>query len=188
MSKQTNKLFLILSKVFCLCFLFALISANVAFSHKSNEANNLVYCPLQKTWVKKTIEILPIRKTSLEQLCMSDAEKQNLAIQLSLKNALAIDEKGIFETLKFGVKVLGNYRKFPNLPNQNSAELQQSFAVINGKNDLQTDFQINSQAFSFQQLSRPPTITETTKFDFSIAQSLDKISRNINPRSPPMFS
>jgi hypothetical protein len=188
MSKQTRNLFTILSKVFCLCFLFALVLTNTFFSDKANKINDLVYCPLQKIWIKKLDETFTVRKNSLDQICMSDTKKQSLAIQISFKTALAVDEKGIFETLKFGEKVLDNYKGFPNLPNQHLVNFRHYFSILNSKTDIQTDFQIITKTFSIQQFSRPPTLTKTTKFDFQIAQTLEKISRNINPRSPPIFS
>lgn len=106
-------------------------------------------------------------------------------MQISLKNAFAIDEQGIFETLQKGVKVLDSYRETQNLPNQTLAQLRHSFSVLNSANDLRQTFVTKSEAFSFALNSRPPTSIKTTKFDFQITQSLSQISRNINPRSPP---
>lgn len=188
MLKQTNKFFLIFSNLFCLSIFFVLLSANFVIPYNSNELSNLVYCPLQKTWIKKTTETLLISSNPLEQICMSDSEKQHLAFKIVQKNAFAIDEKGVFDTLEKGDKVLNDYQDFPNLPNQNLAKLRHSFFVLNTKNGFKTDSQINSQTVSFEQLSRPPTIQNATKFYFQLVHPLTKISRNINPRSPPIFS
>jgi hypothetical protein len=160
---------------------------NIPFLSKTS-LNNLVYCPLQKTWVKLNSDISVTQTTPLNQICMSNAEKQILSAQILFKKAFVIDEKGVFETLKFGVKFLDNYKHFPNLPDKTFAEFRGLFNLINSKNDLQIEFVINSQSFYFEQFSRPPTLTKTTKFDSQIAQTLEKISRNINPRSPPIFS
>ncbi len=194
MLKQTNKFFLIFSNLFCSSLFFILLSANFVIPYNSNELSNLVYCPLQKTWIKKTTETLLIRSNPLDQICMSDSEKQHLTFKIVQKNAFAIDEKGVFDTLEKGDKVLNDYQDFPNLlnlpnlPNQNLAKLRHSFFVLNTKNGSKTDSQINSQTVSFEQLSRPPTILNATKFYFQRVYPLTKISRNINPRSPPIFS
>jgi hypothetical protein len=168
--------------------MFVLLSANFLIPSNINELNNLVYCPLQKNWIKKTAETLPIHSNPLEQICMSDSEKQHLAFEIVLKNAFAIDEKGVFDTLQKGDKVLNDYQDFPNFPHQNLAEFQHSSGILNTKNNLQIDFQLNAQTISFQQFSHPPTIQSVTKFDFQFVRILEKISCNINPRSPPIFS
>ena len=153
---------------FCFGFLFLNFSQQI-------DNQDLVYCPLQKTWVKRNEEPESIRQNPLDQICMSDAKKQTLAIQISLKKSFAINEKGIFETLQKGLKVLDSYRETQNLPENNLAQTRHPCSVSNTKKD----------AFSFALNSRPPTVQNSTKFDFQFARKLEKISCNINPRSPP---
>lgn len=188
MSKQPNKLFLILSNIFCVVFLFALITANFFFSFNLHTYSDLVYCPLQKTWVKQHIERPKFKQNPLEQICMNEAEKLELSKQILLKNAFAVDEKGVFETLRNGEKVLDNYRDFPQMPPQNLFTNKQSFSLLNNKNDFRTEVANITEVVSFQQFSRPPTIQHSAKFDFQISRTLSKTSRNINPRSPPFSS
>lgn len=147
--------------------------------------DDLVYCPLQKTWVKRHEETQAARRNPLDEICMSDERKQELTIQISLKNAFAINEQGIFATLREGVKVLDNYRETQNLPNQTLVQIRHSFSVLNSANDLRQTFTAKSEAFSFALNSRPPTFQKVTEFDFQTTKNLDRISRNINPRSPP---
>lgn len=163
---------------FCFGFLFLNFSQQI-------DNQDLVYCPLQKTWVKRNEEPESIRQNPLDQICMSDAKKQTLAIQISLKKSFAINEKGIFETLQKGLKVLDSYRETQNLPENNLAQTRHSFSVLNTKNDLKLNFPTKKDAFSFALNSRPPTVQNSTKFDFQFARKLEKISCNINPRSPP---
>lgn len=143
------------------------------------------YCPLQKVWVKRSIDAAPKRHNLLSQLCMRDTVKQNLAIEISLKSAFGINEKGVFETLKNGVRNLDNYKEFPNPPQHNLSKLTHTFSILSGKNDLRNDIEIKSQAFTFEQLSRPPTPKRSKRFCFHLVRALTKISHNINPRSPP---
>lgn len=146
---------------------------------------DLVYCPLQKIWVKRAEESQPVRHISLDQICMSDRTRQELAIQIALKKAFAIDENGIFEALQKGTAVLAKYRENPSLPQQNLTKVQYSSSVLNTSNNWKISFIAKSEAFSFALNSRPPTVYKTTKFDFQFTKTLDQISRNINPRSPP---
>lgn len=166
-----------------------LMSLFVGFSFlntsKLIENADLVYCPLQKTWVKRDEAAQLVRQNPLDQICMSDQKRQELILQITLKNAFAIDEKGIFDTLQKGISVLENYRETPNLPNQNLAQIRHSFNFLNTQNDWKLNFIAKSEAFSFALNSRPPTALKSTKFDFQFVQTLEQISRNINPRSPP---
>lgn len=169
----------------CVLILLSLFASSFIFSVKDSPNENLVYCPLQKTWVKKDSEISTIRKNLLDEICLTKNKKQILTLEILIKNAFAIDEKGVFETLHKGFQVLENYRNFPNLPQQTFAEITHSFSVLASKDDTNIAFFIKKEAFSFALNSRPPTIVNSTKFDFQFVQSLDQISRNINPRSPP---
>lgn len=187
MQKHCNKSKLILSNLFCFVMPIALILNSFLISQNTFQIGGLVYCPLQKIWVKQSGENQIVRLNPLDLICMSDSKKYELALQISSKNAFAIDEKGIFETLESGVKVLDDYRENPNLPNQNLAQIRLSFSVLNNKNEWKPMVAAKSEAFSFQLFSRPPTAPKSTKFDFQITKSLDQISHNINPRSPPFF-
>lgn len=175
----------IFTYIFSLIWLMSLC-IGFSFINKSQLIyDDLVYCPLQKTWVKRNEETQAARKNPFDQICMSDSKKQELAIQISLKNAFAITEKGIFETLQKGVKVLDSYRETQNLPNQTLVQIRHSFSVLNSANDLRQVFTAKSEAFSFALNSRPPTIQKVAEFYFQPTKTLDQISRNINPRSPP---
>lgn len=145
-----------------------------------------VYCPLQKIWVKRDEKSIPIRNNSLDQICMSDTKKQSLLVEISLKKAFAIDEKGVFETLIKGAKVLDSYRETKDLPQQNLAQVRQTLSFLNTKNNLNLTVALKEEAFCFALNSRPPTFQKIAKFDSLITNKLEKISRNINPRCPPL--
>lgn len=183
MSLKTDTIFTYLFSLVWLMSLFI----GFSFLNTSQIVKNadLVYCPLQKTWVKRDEAAQPIRQNPLDQICMSDQKRQELTLQITLKNAFAIDEKGIFDTLQKGEKVLSKYQENPNLPNQNLVQIRQTLNFLNNQNNWKVNFIAKSEAFSFALNSRPPTFLRSTKFDFQFAQTLDKISRNINPRSPP---
>jgi hypothetical protein len=178
-----------LSKInfLCVLILLSLFASAFIFSKKDSSNENLVFCPLQKTWVKKDTEDSTIRKNLLDSICLTKAKKQTLTLEILIKKAFAIDENGVFETLQKGFQVLDDYRNFPNLPQQTLVKLTNSFSLLAPKDDTNIAFFIKKEAFSFALNSRPPTSSNSTKFDFQIAQTLDQISRNINPRSPPFL-
>ena len=177
-TNPTSKFFISNLLLLSICVGFFLFSP-------SPKDENLVYCPLQKAWVKKEVEVKPHLKNPLDEICMSDSLKQKLTVEITLKQAFSVDEKGVFETLQKGSQVLEAYQNVPNLPQQNLAEIKQSNSFLTSSNEIKIAFITKKQAFSFALNSRPPTVKESVKFDFQTAQSLETISRNINPRSPP---
>jgi hypothetical protein len=169
-------------------FLFALIFTNLAISHHSIADESFVYCPLQKKWVTRDEDSKFVQPNLLDQICMSGLKKTELAIQISLKSAFATDEKGVFETLKFGVKVLDKYRQNRDVPQQTLAKLRLPISNLGSKNEWKTGFVANAETISFQQFSRPPTNHVAAKFAPHVTRTLEQISRTIVPRSPPFIS
>ena len=183
MKFKTKTIFIYL---FSLLWLLSLLIGFSLFSNSQLIKNNdLVYCPLQKTWVKRNEEPQSFRRNPLDQICMSERKKQELELQILLKNAFAVDEQGIFAALQKGAKALENYRESQNPPNQTLVQIRPSFVFLNSRNDWKFTFLTKIEKFSFALNSRPPTFLKSTKFDFKIIQTLDQIPRHINPRSPP---
>ncbi len=185
MSKQASKFNTISGKVFCLCFLFALFSANFIHPHNPRESVNSVYCPLQKTWVKTNIEKVSENDT-FKNICATDKKKAELIAELSLKTIASqrVTENLLFDYLEKGKQVLIN--NFPNLPN---GEVSKQAKFETAANNFHRDFiKPRLVKLTLPQLSRPPNYNKSCKFDFQITRDLTKISRNINPRSPPIFS
>jgi hypothetical protein len=185
MLKQTSNFNAVSGKVFCVCFLFALFSVNLIFPAKSNQIKGLIYCPLQKIWVKAHIERVSQNDT-FKNICATDKKKAELIAELSLKTfALEqVTENLLFDYLEKGNQALMN--NFPNLP-KNEVSKQTKFETA--ANNFQYDFiKLQLVKITLPKLSRPPNYKKSNKFDFQLTHNLDKISRNINPRSPPVFS
>jgi hypothetical protein len=175
----------IVNSVIC-CGLFFMLFVSGLFPLISLPINkNLVYCPLQKTWVKANIEKVSENDT-FKNICVTDKKKTELIAELSLKTfALEqVTENVLFDYLEKGNQALMN--SFPNLPKN---EVSKHTKFETAANNFQYDFiKLQLVKITLPQLSRPPNYKKSNKFDFQLTHNLDKISRSINPRSPPVFS
>lgn len=166
-----------------LCFGLSVFQLSVRDSLKDT---NQVFCPLQKAWVKQT---LPQPKISRDfnDFCATDKRKDFLKLEISLKKGFfqPITEKLIFNYLAKDGQALIEFKHFPDLPNRQfsrQAKFQtaaNSFFQEFGKRTL--------VAFTLSPAARPPTFTSSVRFEFQFVLSLKQISRNINPRSPPLI-
>ena len=165
-----------------LCFSFIILPQS---TQGLNE--NLVYCPLQKALVRKEIP-QPEIKNELEDICASDKLKAQFGTQLTQKTLgfPPKTEKLFFNYLQKGDLAFAEINHHPNLPDSNLAQNHKPETVSN--NSGQEIGQQDLTKFTLQQIARPPTfVKEINFFASQSVQTLDKISRNINPRSPPFF-
>jgi hypothetical protein len=185
MSKQANKFNVISGKVFCLCFLFALFFANFVLPPKPQKIVNSVYCPLQKTWVNTHTEKVSQNDT-IKNICATDKKKAELIAELSSKT-FAFEQ--VTENLLFAYLEKGKQALINNSPGLPKDEISKQTKFETAANNFQRDF-IDPELvkITLSQLSRPPNYNKSNKFGFQFTHNLDKISRNINPRSPPVFS
>ncbi len=165
--------------LFSLCFSCFILPLNNQFPDE-----NLVYCPLQKTWVQQNVP-QPKIEDSLENICASDKLKSQFSLQVSQKTLgfQPKTEKLFFNYLQKGDLAFVEINQHPNLPDSNLAQNHKLETATN--NFRQEIGQQDLAEFTLQQIARPPTFVNSTKFDFQFVQTLDQISRNINPRSPP---
>jgi hypothetical protein len=174
--------------------LFCLISGSIPVSarHISQPAD-AVYCPLQKTWVRKNdpaAEAVRPEKT-LDYICSSFDHKESFVFELSngiFDRQISLTgekiEKLFFKYLEEGKQAFAEIAPSNNLPGRQMAK--NSAGEKSGSTNFKVDFaRYPSETFGFEQLARPPTTRQTIKFNFQFVNELDKISRNINPRSPP---
>ncbi|MBX7174633.1 MAG: hypothetical protein K1X72_26900 [Pyrinomonadaceae bacterium] len=162
------------------CLSFFILPLNNQFPDE-----NLVYCPLQKTWVQQNVP-QPKIEDSLENICASDKLKSQFSLQLSQKTLgfQPKTEKLFFNYLQKGDLAFAEINHHPNLPDSNLAQNHKTETVAN--NFRQEIGQQDLAGFTLQQIARPPTfVKEINFFASQSAQPLDQISRNINPRSPP---
>ena len=165
--------------------MFATLLTGLELRYSFTETADQVYCPLQKTWVARETEPTQVHANPLDGICMSKPQKDEFLVQIIRNRAFAIDENGIFETLKQGEQVLRLYRETPNTPQNSIAGISVSLTALNSKNDLRFNFEANTasvQGFSFD---IPEASFKVTKYDRPSLRVLSKITRNINPRSPP---
>lgn len=173
-------LFALATSLFCLAFL-------PVQSHASNET---VYCPL----TKKLQPVHPPKRTfskiSLDDFCASDDKKLQFEQALLEAQNLVSFGKVSFENLAFDFFQNGKsaFKNFPNQPGFPQQNLSGKHFSIIGAGNLEKQnslAEIKNADFDFSQHPRPPTFRIAVKFDFRIARDLEKISQNINPRSPP---
>lgn len=175
-----------------LLFAFAANIFSFAFStEKTDVSVETVYCPL----TKKLQPVRPpekiVRKISLDDFCAPKREKDNFLEAVFESPNLFSRNEIEFENLAFdffqnGKNAFKHLPALPNLPEQNPAKSFSSATGAGSFNNQFSFFVIKNERFGFSQKPRPPTFQATAKFDFQIVRRLEKISPNINPRSPPI--
>ncbi|MBS1793230.1 MAG: hypothetical protein JSS81_05220 [Acidobacteria bacterium] len=166
--------------------IFALLASNLfpAIEFPTGKTS-LIYCPLQKTWVKRLSSPKPTFTNPLDEICMSDSRKSNLAAQILLEGAFGIDEKGVFDVLQKGPQILAAYRNSPAAPKPALAGNIHLPGVSNNKKEAKpAPAPAVSKAVRAVLPLRTPD--QTANLDFRTVFDLKNISRNINPRSPPL--
>lgn len=166
--------------IFCIALSFFQI-----FFPPTSEISTLVYCPLQKTWVKSAEHIKPKIEKTLDNICTSETLKNLANFKISLKTLQPADEKTFFDYLEKGDRAFSELNRFPDLPSRKSFTKSKSEIAINNFNQKIEKSTLHH--FSFAQFQRPPNVSVAINFDFQITRDLEKISRSINPRSPPFF-
>lgn len=157
---------------------------------QADVSTEMVYCPLTKKFQPVHSPKKSVRTISLKDFCAADREKTEFA-QAFLANPVAVSfaetqmenlALDFFQSGKIAVKKLPN---LPHEPNQYSAK---TFNPLTGTGNFDKQFSFlktKIERFDFSQNPRPPTFSVSVKFDFQIVRVLEKISQNINPRSPP---
>lgn len=179
--KSKNLTFFGSSFIF-LCFVLSFFQ--ISFS-QSFETPTLIYCPLQKTWVKRFEPKTPETFQSFDNICATDKRKNLVSFKISLKTFQPLGEKLFFDYLAKGDRVFTESNQFPDLPNRKLITHSNTEIALN--NFAQNIEKTSLIHFSFAQKPRPPTTLISANFEFQIANTLKKISRHINPRSPPIF-
>ena len=171
------------------CLLFCSVPLSAQQKLSSSDA---VFCPLQKTWVKKNQSTQSIGN-SLDEICAPNEHKQHFVYDLAkslfskrVESAQISQEQLFFQYLEKGKQVFAETAPFRNTPDRrlvNAAAKEKS-----GTANYSVDFHRRpAESFILKVLARPPTFNHNTNFDFQFTQELKKISRQINPRSPPSF-
>lgn len=147
---------------------------------------NLVYCPLQNKWVKSGEEaILAIK--DFGDFCATDKRKEFIKTKIQLKNRFApvITENLVFDYLEKGNQAFSLFDHSPEIPPREF--IKKSSSVTASNNFFDYSIKLATEEFSLKQAARPPTFSAQAHFSFQFVRPLSAISRNINPRSPPIF-
>ena len=177
----------VFSIAICSSLILFLLIATFLLPINNLPNKDLIYCPLQKTWVKGKVPKVSI-KNELEEICASDKLKSLFSFQIEHKiiGFQPRTEKLFFDYLQQGDLTFAKLNHHSNLPESNLAQNHKTEKI--GNNFQQ---KINKQElakFNLQKIARPPTFQKIAKFDFQIIRKLENISHNINPRSPPCFT
>lgn len=163
-----------------LCFSFFILPLS---NPKIDES--LVYCPLQKAWVKQSIPQLKV-EDDLENICAGDKLKARFNFQFAQKTLgfQPKTEKLFFDYVQKGDLAFVEINHHSNLPNSNLAQNHKLEPVSN--NSRQEISKQDLANLTLQQIARPPTFAkEISSFESQFFQTLESVSRKINPRSPP---
>lgn len=192
--KKVNSARGIPARVFaCLILLCISFSSLPAFAHQSSKSSDLVFCPLQKTWVQKYIPPVKV-KEPLGEICASDRQKDSFFFEMSERLPLLrfIQDSEQTEKLFFNYTEKGKRAFAGILPPENLPESQLAKLASTGKiagNNYKTNFDRDkSEAFVLAQRPRPPTIQNVASFETTTFRELKTISRRIQPRAPPVRS
>lgn len=170
-----------------LCVVFSSLSVSARAEAKSND---LVFCPLQKTWVQRYVA--PVKyKEPLDEICASPRQKSSFFAIVSKKVPLLRfvpnsreAEKLFFQYLEKGKQAFSKLAPAPNLPESQLGKLADT--EKSGSN-YQTDFSKDkAESFIFARHSRPPPVREVSFLAHQIFYKLETISRRIQPRAPPV--
>lgn len=170
--------------VWMVCVLITALSV-VAFEGKGS--SDLVFCPLQKQWVKRSAPAKP--KISLADICSSDKEKTHFFNRLILNSGIAYADKSSPEDLFFAFQAKGDQalKEIPSSPDFPERKLTSLIKVQTGSRISQTVLvAVVTQVLSFEQFSRPPTENLSANFTSRRVSDIDNISPSIAPRAPPV--
>jgi hypothetical protein len=173
-------------------FLALCLSPLAIVSYRAPQSNDLVYCPLQKKWVKGADDQVETQAPSLSAICAPENNKQKFVnrSQADFRLAAAIrngaTEKLFFAFVRNDDSEAARLLSQHNLP-QPSDELaaQKQNVAVSTTSDLQIHVATNRPTF---ELPRPPTSTATSEFAAQPVHRFDSLLDHTCPRGPPHFS
>ena len=171
--------------VLLFCITFGSLSS---FAFDSPRSPDLVFCPLQQQWVKKSEPAMPLAKGLLVDICASNKDKESFGGKL-VQN-IKISGKLTPENLFFEYQAKGDraFAEMPSAPNPPDFPLV-TLAKVQGASGVSRDdfpFAITT-VLSLTQLSRPPTSRAAVdNFSLPAHPNLAIIAPAMAPRGPPV--
>lgn len=166
-----------------------LVSPELAGRSLSSHSS-LVYCPLQKQWVKR-IEPQKFRPISgLPEICSDTKAKADFleGLLISSISDIEIQDSDIADNLFFvyqtkGVRAFSEIPSAPDAPRIPSSEIaSRKNGAIAARGELITGI---VEIFLLEQLSWPPTRRSASEFPFPECANSEFVSYTINTRGPP---
>ncbi len=189
MDLNTKKAKLLSHLILCGLLLCVWFSGIVLHKSEAKNSDRLVYCPLQKKWVKGNDEPMFVRNP-LDEICSTNDRKaaftqgllNNFISLSSIANNLTTEDL-YFEYAERGERVFSEINLQQDFPQRKSIAFE-SFQKASGiyKNEL---VKKQSVALIETNFARPPTFDAVAKFEFPTVQKLSKISHKILARPPP---
>jgi hypothetical protein len=171
-----------------------LASLHLSYAQNNSRVSDEVFCPLQKTWVKKAFAPSPTEKQreSLKEICAGDERKTDFLSQLTeslrLTKARPDDEETrrlFFSYFAEGRSALAQYISSRNVP-----EPQYIDAISTEKSANGSKFQFIASGTSRPSLAVQPRVSDASEKNNFVSRSaaeLKNISRRIKARAPPFF-
>jgi hypothetical protein len=189
--RQTANLVRIAAGLLLLCFFSGSFQA---FSRKIDKPSNLVYCPLMRDWVKKSLHAAEV-KEPLDKICASEKRKLSFFAEAGRKYPLIARFAGDEEALeklffRFVGKSNGAFTEISPPGNAPSPQSAISSASEKSTGSYQAPFAgKQTESFTVARKARPPTASPTRRFfTAKTVRALENISRRIKPRAPPLFA
>ena len=157
----------------------------------SDRSSDLVFCPLQKQWVKRLEPERIVRREPLTDICAPKKDKTVFLEKLlgSFRSKIGIYKAANIGELFLNYKAKGNgaFSELPSSPPERKTPLFVVDKVLSGSvanrfGNIATIVQI----FSLEHLSRPPTQTAKSHFSPALFSDLESVSTSTSPRGPPM--
>jgi hypothetical protein len=170
-----------------LCLHIALLLPLLIFPAKAGPEPGMVYCPLQKKWVKGSKEEPVKPSVDLGALCISDKNKATL-LKVFIKESVTIpDESFVFEILKDGIETAIKNQRLPSKPSPLAFKTASSIGTVSSREKSRIDILWLGTNLTYCQQPVGLTTRVNTFFDRRIFLALKPVYQGFNPRPPPIF-
>ena len=158
----------------------------VAF--EGERSSDLVFCPLQNQWVKRSDPPKP--KFSLAAICAGSKTKDRFLEKLTERSDVAVSDADSLENLFFGFQAKGE-QAFAEMPSSPYSPEKQIAAIETIQTGTSTSRATVTAAaftknFTLAQFSRPPTREVRSNFASLHSCELNAFSVSVAPRGPPV--
>lgn len=152
---------------------------------------DLVFCPLQKQWVKRLEPKQVESKEALSDICGNKNTKtvflHELIIAANTKVKAGHNVKIVELFISFSAKGGKAFSELPSAPDSPKMPLNVVEKVQGGASIGRNGFvAISTQIFSLEQLSRPPTLKTVSNFYPPQLTDLQSVACSIHTRGPPI--